>query len=108
MGAAVQLPLSMKMLLAAIVDDDPTRVSELLAGNAILARRFVDNDVLYESGIFHWICVGDAALHLAAAGYRVTSVQLLITAGADPNAIRSRRRNSPYHESHPLKTTSQE
>ncbi|HKQ26759.1 MAG TPA: ankyrin repeat domain-containing protein [Burkholderiales bacterium] len=87
----------MNTLLAAIVDDDLTRVTELLAGNAALARRLVDEERLYERGIYHWIYVGDTALHLAAAGYRVKIVQLLIAAGADPNSVRNRRRSSPLH-----------
>jgi hypothetical protein len=36
-------------------------------------------------------------LHLAAAGYRVEIVRLLLAAGADPNAAKNRRRSSPLH-----------
>jgi hypothetical protein len=52
---------------------------------------------LYASGIFHWIYVGDTALHLAAAGYRVEIVQMLLAAGADPNAAKNHRRSTPLH-----------
>ena len=52
---------------------------------------------LYRSGIFHWIYVGDTLLHLAAAGYRVEIVRLLLAAGADANATRNMRKSSPLH-----------
>src|SRR6185369_4107699 len=52
---------------------------------------------LYQSKIFHWIYVGDTALHLAAAGYRVEIVKLLLGAGADPNAAKNMRKSSPLH-----------
>ena len=87
----------MNTLLAAVVDDDLTRVTALLAVNADLASRLIDKERLYDSGIFHWIYVGDTALHLAAAGYRVEMVRLLLAAGADPNSARNRRRSSPLH-----------
>jgi hypothetical protein len=87
----------MQAFLAAIVEDDIARVTELLADDAALVRQLVDKERLYESGIFHWLYVGDTPLHLASAGYRVRIVQLLITAGADPNSVRNRRRSSPLH-----------
>lgn len=84
-------------LLAAIVDDDLTRVAELLSNNAGLAREIIAEEKLYQAGIFHWIYVGDTALHLAAAGYRVEIIQVLLSAGADPNAAGNRRRSRPLH-----------
>jgi hypothetical protein len=36
-------------------------------------------------------------LHLAAAGYRVEIVQLLMSVGADPNAAGNHRRSTPLH-----------
>ena len=36
-------------------------------------------------------------LHLAAAGYRVEIVRLLLAAGADPNAAKNRRKSGPLH-----------
>lgn len=87
----------MNTLLAAIVDDDRVRVAALLAVNAGIATRLIDTARLYEVGIFHWIYVGDTALHLAAAGYRVEIVQMLLAAGADPNSAKNHRRGRPLH-----------
>lgn len=87
----------MNTLFAATVDDDVVRVGELLSADPDLARRLVDEQRLYDAGIFHWIYVGDTALHLAAAGYRVEIVKLLLAAGADPNAAGNRRRSTPLH-----------
>ncbi|MDP1591945.1 MAG: ankyrin repeat domain-containing protein, partial [Prosthecobacter sp.] len=41
--------------------------------------------------------VGDTALHLAASGYRVEIIRLLLKAGANPNAATNHRRSSPLH-----------
>jgi hypothetical protein len=41
--------------------------------------------------------VGDTALHLAAAGYRLEIVRLLLAAGADANAASNHRRSTPLH-----------
>src|SRR5262245_33699129 len=87
----------MNKMIAAIVDDDPSCVRKLLQANAGLATRLIQRPKLYDSGIFHWIYVGDTALHLAAAGYRVEIVRLLLAAGADPNAARNRRKSTPLH-----------
>ena len=87
----------MKQLLTAIVDDDRASVKDLLKKDPQLATRQIDEAKLYEAKIFHWIYVGDTALHLAAAGYRVELVQLLLSAGADPNSIANHRRSSPLH-----------
>jgi len=86
---------SMDTLLAAILDNDRVRVNALLKADAGLATRFINEARLYESAIFHWIYVGDTALHLAAAGYRVEIVKLLLAAGADPNSAGNHRRSSP-------------
>ena len=59
--------------------------------------RVIEEARLYESPIFHWIYVGDTPLHLAAAGYRVEIVKLLLAAGADPNAAGNHRHSSPLH-----------
>lgn len=87
----------MNSLFAAIVHDDANTVKRLLDADAGLATRLVRKAKLYRSSIFHWIYAGDTALHLAAAGYRVELVRLLLAAGADPNAARNRRRSSPLH-----------
>src|ERR1700704_3642146 len=87
----------MDTILEAIVNDDRAKVSALLKTDAGLATRLISEARLYQSSIFHWMYVGDTALHLAAAGYRVEIVRLLLAAGADPNAAMNHRRSSPLH-----------
>jgi hypothetical protein len=87
----------MKKLFSAIVEDDRGAVKELLRADPGLATRLVQTEKLHQSGIFHWIYVGDTALHLAAAGHRVEIVRLLLAAGSDPNAAENRRGSSPLH-----------
>src|SRR5262245_49110200 len=87
----------MKKMIAAVVDDDASAAERLLQEDPGLATRLVQRPKLYDSGVFHWIYVGDTALHLAAAGYRVEIVRLLVEWGADPNAAKNRRRSSPLH-----------
>src|SRR5262245_55604400 len=87
----------MDAILTAIVDDDRGRVKALLQADARLAARQVSEARLYESGIFHWLYVGDTALHLAAAGHRAEVARLLLAAGADPNATTNHRRSGPLH-----------
>ena len=84
-------------LLTAIVDNNASAVKSLLRSDARLATTLLQKPKLYQSGIFHWIYVGDTALHLAAAAYRVEIVKLLLAAGADPNTANSRRKGSPLH-----------
>ena len=74
----------MNKTLKAIAEDDRRRVEELLKADTLLVTRLVSKATLYQSKIFHWLYVGDTALHLAAAGYRVEIVGLLLRAGADP------------------------
>lgn len=87
----------MDSLLAAIVEDDRPLVRNLLKQNPALATRLIDTAHLYQSLIFHWIYVGDTALHLAAAGYRVEIAADLIKAGANPNAASNHRLGAPLH-----------
>jgi hypothetical protein len=87
----------MEPLIAAILEDDRGRVKELLKADAGLATGLFKEAKLYQSGIFHWIYVGDTALHLAAAGYRVEIVELSLKAGADANATKNHRRSGPLH-----------
>src|SRR6059036_74666 len=87
----------MNSLLTAIVDDDRRALKALLKADRGLAARLIRKPRLYDSKIFHWIYVGDTALHLAAAGYRVEIVRRLVTAGADPNAASNRRHSGPLH-----------
>ena len=73
------------------------RVKALLQADPLLATCRVGEARLYESGIFHWLYVGDTALHLAAAGHRVEIVRLLLAAHSDPNAATNHRKSSPLH-----------
>src|SRR6266404_5982886 len=90
-------PTSMEAILTAILDDDRPRVEKLLKAHPRLATSLIDEARLYQSKIFHWIYVGDTALHLAAAGYRVELVRLLLAAGADPNSTSNHRQSGPLH-----------
>jgi hypothetical protein len=87
----------MEAMLAAILEDDRSRAGQLLKAEPALARCCLGVARLYESKILHWIYAGDTALHLAAAGYRVEMVQLLLAAGADPNSAMNHRRGAPLH-----------
>jgi hypothetical protein len=84
-------------MLTAIVEDSRRVLQELLKADPGLATRLIEKPKLYNSGIFHWIYMGDTALHLAAAGYRVEIVELLLAAGANPNAATNHRRSGPLH-----------
>src|SRR5436305_7509793 len=94
---SMSLPEPMNDLLTAIVDDDRRGVKALLEADGGLAARLIPKAKLYNSKIFHWIYVGDTALHLAAAGYRVEIVRLLLASGANPNAAGNHRRSTPLH-----------
>jgi len=87
----------MEALLKAILDDDGAKVKDLLTADSSLIAARVGEAKLYDQKIFHWIYVGDTALHLAAAGYRVEIAKLLLAAGSDPNASMNRRRSGPLH-----------
>jgi len=87
----------MNNLLAGIVDDDTATVKQLLKADTSLTTQLIKNPKLYKSGIFHWIYARDTALHLAAAGYRVGLVRLLVEFGADPNAAHNMRKSTPLH-----------
>jgi len=86
-----------KQILSAIHDDDRAGVKRLLQANPRLARLQIGKPKLYEAKIVHWIYAGDTPLHLAAAGYRVEIVQLLLVAGADPNSSTNHRQSGPLH-----------
>src|ERR1051325_6064358 len=87
----------MAAVLTAIIGDDRRRAKELLEANPGLATRPINESRLCESKIVHWIYPGDTALHLAAAGYRVEIVRLLLAAGADPNSAANHRQSGPLH-----------
>src|SRR5438874_762743 len=88
---------SMDRLLAAILADNRKAVVALLKADAQLVSRTIREPRFYDSKIFHWLDVGDTALHLAAAGYRVEIVRLLLAAGTDPNAVKNHRQSNPLH-----------
>lgn len=87
----------MDPIISAIVDDDVDTVKRLVESEPSLISSLIQTPKLHTSGISHWIYVGDTALHLAAAGYRVEIVSLLLKLGADPNAARNRRKSTPLH-----------
>ncbi|HBB95539.1 MAG TPA: hypothetical protein DC054_09120 [Blastocatellia bacterium] len=87
----------MDALFRAILDDDRATVEGLLSADSSLVAGRVSEAKLYDQKIFHWLYVGDTALHLAAAGYRVEIVQLLLASGSDPNASMNMRHSGPLH-----------
>ncbi len=87
----------MDSLLAAILADDLALVNKLLVKEPGLASQGVETATFYDKAIFHWLYVGDTALHLAAAGYRVKIAQQLLAAGANPNSAANHRRGTPLH-----------
>lgn len=88
---------SMDALLRAILDDDRATVRDMLSADSSLVAARISEARYYDRKIFHWLYVGDTALHLAAAGYRVEIVKLLVAAGADPNAAMNHRHGGPLH-----------
>ena len=97
MSRTKQNRATLNALLEAIVRDDIRAAKKFFQADATLAAAQIDRDKLFQAGIFHWLYVGDTALHLAAAGYRTEIVGLLLGAGADPNAANNRRKSGPLH-----------
>jgi Ankyrin repeats (many copies)/Ankyrin repeats (3 copies) len=87
----------MDALLQAILDDNRATVENLLTADSLLVAGRVSEARYYDHKIFHWLYVGDTALHLAAAGYRVEIVRLLLASGSDPNASMNMRHSGPLH-----------
>jgi hypothetical protein len=87
----------MDELFRAILHDDRATVQDLLKADPSLVVTRATEARFYDEKIFHWLYVGDTALHLAAAGYRVEIVKQLLAAGADVNAAMNHRRSSPLH-----------
>jgi len=86
-----------EQILSAIDDNNCARVRRLLQVDPSLATLQIGKARLYEKEIVHWIYAGDTPLHLAAAGYRVEIVRVLLSAGADPNAMMNHRASGPLH-----------
>jgi len=90
------MPDRFQSLLAAILRDGGSKVKELLNQDAALATATAPEARL-ESKIAHWIYEGDTALHVAAAGHRVTIAKLLLDAGAKVGAATNHRHSQPLH-----------
>jgi len=84
-------------LLRAIEENDPLKVKKIVGQHPHVISELSPVSTLYTIGLSHWLYVGDTALHLAAAGHRARIVDLLLTAGADPNASANHRRSAPLH-----------
>jgi hypothetical protein len=90
-------------LVRAIVADDRTTVSHLLAGTESLVSARAEKGATRQAaqenflvGIGHYIYAGDTALHIAAAGYRSEIARLLLSRGANVGAG-NRRGAQPLH-----------
>lgn len=87
---------SLRLLFAAIIDNDVNRAKELLNEEPELAIELTTAAKL-EPRIPHWIYAKDTALHVAAAGYRIEIAKMLLKAGANPNSAENHRRSAPLH-----------
>jgi hypothetical protein len=91
-------PTAFAALLAAILEADIPTAQKLLSAHPSLTTHLIPTPMLYRGPkLCHWIYRRDTALHLAAAGYRVELVRLLLAAGADPNAAANMRKSTPFH-----------
>jgi ankyrin repeat protein len=94
---------ALKTLVRAIVTGDEDIVSRLLASSDSLASARVeegatrqDAEAYFLDEISHYMYAGDTALHIAAAGYRLSIVRQLIALGAGVGAS-NRRGARPLH-----------
>jgi hypothetical protein len=84
-------------LLEAIIEERTDNVREVLKKNPSLANSSISAKQQLEEALTHWFYKGDTPLHFAAAGHRPELVQILLKAGANPNATANRRRSGPLH-----------
>lgn len=84
-------------LVEAIIGNDWQLSADLVKENPFLATALNEREIHYDSPINHWFYLGDTALHLAAAGYRIEIAEQLLEAGAKPNAMANRRQSTPLH-----------
>jgi len=70
-------------------------LARVLRSDPLASRARASRDVLVDS-IPHWLYAGDTPLHLAAASLGLGTVEILLRAGADPNA-ENRRGATPLH-----------
>jgi len=87
----------MDALLQSILDDNRAVAEGLLTSDSSLVAERISEARFYDQKIFHWLYIGDTALHLAAAGYRVEIVRQLLAFGSDPNASMNHRHSNPLH-----------
>jgi|ERR1043165_4746818 ankyrin repeat protein len=90
------MPTLSHPLFTAILNDDRATAKSLLKKNPLLAL-YAAAEPRLEFRLPHWIYVGDTALHVAAAGYRVEIAKMLLAAGADANAAKNHRHSQPLH-----------
>lgn len=83
-------------LCAAIIKDQPDEVGRILTQDSHLGEQRV-REAWLDPALVHWIYVGDTPLLMAAAGYRVEIMRLLLDTGADPNTTGTHRNARPLH-----------
>ena len=76
---------------------------QMLSAQPALANERALADELIEP--IHWLYVGDAPLHLAAACVRPAAVEALIAAGADPTAVNRRKATALHYACDPRPDT---
>lgn len=84
----------MEAIFEAVLQSEQ-EVARLLRTAPDSCRTRMAHDHLVEA-IPHWLYVGDTSLHLASAALRTAEAELLLGAGADPNAA-NRRGATPLH-----------
>lgn len=78
-----------------VIAGDVDKVSDRLRTRPTLATTASTNDFFFDA-IRHYLYEGDTALHMAAAAFRTSVAQVLVSHGADCRA-RNRRGAEPLH-----------